>query len=74
MGHLEGNLRPSYIWDARFLKVNSVRRLSDVYIHVSECAIYKIFWKDGKNSKFALVTGTESLASLSAIGNLKIKK
>jgi hypothetical protein len=21
MGHLEGNLRPSYIWDARFLKV-----------------------------------------------------
>ena len=22
MGHLEGNLRPSYIWDARFLKVN----------------------------------------------------
>ena len=23
MGHLEGNLRPSYIWDARFLKVNS---------------------------------------------------
>ena len=23
MGHLEGNLRPSYIWDARFLKVNT---------------------------------------------------
>ena len=23
MGHLEGNLRPSYIWDARFLKVNN---------------------------------------------------
>ena len=27
MGHLEGNLRPSYIWDARFLKVNIINDL-----------------------------------------------
>ena len=27
MGHLEGNFTPSYIWDARFLKVNISRNV-----------------------------------------------
>ena len=33
MGHLEGNFTPSYIWDARFLKVNLVSRRVKGQLH-----------------------------------------